>query len=134
MSWFENLSFSSNLSRFIAGILILIFYHSFQLVSNFPIPIHPLISNNSNWYHSFSFSHFLFFVSLFLSLIPLVSLKSHQYSQPYLIVVFLFLMDPKDLFSATLLDGECFLFFFFFIFIYLFMILSIILVPLLVYI
>ncbi|KAK7333045.1 hypothetical protein VNO80_29805 [Phaseolus coccineus] len=41
MIYFEKLRFSPHLSRFIAGILLLIFCNSFQLVSNFPIPIHP---------------------------------------------------------------------------------------------
>ncbi|MCE3052490.1 hypothetical protein HAX54_052759 [Datura stramonium] len=40
MSWLDKLRCSSNLSRFIAGLLIFMLYHSFQLISNFLIPIH----------------------------------------------------------------------------------------------
>lgn len=42
MSLFDdNLRCASNLSRFIAGLLLFLLYHSFQLISNFPIPIQP---------------------------------------------------------------------------------------------
>ncbi|EPS73713.1 hypothetical protein M569_01051, partial [Genlisea aurea] len=42
MSWFDDsLRCANNLSRFIAAILLILSYHSCQLISNFPIPIHP---------------------------------------------------------------------------------------------
>lgn len=52
MIFFEKLRFSPHLSRYIAGILLLIFCNSFQLVSNFPIPIHPWFCNKTAKHHT----------------------------------------------------------------------------------
>ena len=98
MIYFEKLRFSPHLSRFIAGILLLIFCNSFQLVSNFPIPIHPWFRNTTTLHHHYPIRSDLIQFDTH-SITPFLSFSIHSKQ-----------MDPNQFFSSHFFDGEFALF------------------------
>ena len=94
MIYFEKLRFSPHLSRYIAGILLLIFCNSFQLVSNFPIPIHPWFRSKTTQHRHFPIrSDLIQFDTHSITPFLSFSIRSKQ-------------MDPNQLFSSHFLDGQ----------------------------